>query len=192
MDEFTAESTGRTVHLRAVPLRLVLELTSKPEYRDPPVPTYAVQAAGGVELTYPHNATTLETDEERATWAAYEAERDAVSLRRQIATQEFLFYNSVVEEPDPPEQWRFDFALWGLAPPDPSDRVAFKRRWIEEEICPDVRDLSNLILRLYALSGISDDIVKQIESFFRSALAGQGPGRLGRRAHPARQGAKRG
>ena len=192
MDEFTAQSTGRTVHLRAVPLRLLIELTSKPEYQDPPVPTYTVQAAGGVEVVYPHDRTTLDTEEERAAWAAYEAERDATSLRRQVATQEFLLYNGVVEEPDPPEAWAFDFALWGLTPPDTANKVEFKRRWLEEEVCPDVRDLSALILRLYALSGISDDVVKQIEGFFRSALAGKGSGRMGRRQDPARQSAHRG
>lgn len=192
MDEFIAESSGRTVHLRAVPLRLMLELTSKPEYQDPPVPTYSVDLPGGGSREYPHDRTTLDTDAERAAWAAYEAEQAAVSLRRQVATHEFLFYNGVVEDPPPPGDWAFDFALWGLEPPDPADKVAYKRRWIEEEVCPDVRDLSALILRLYALSGINDDIIKQIESFFRAALAGKGPGRVGRRPDPARQGAHRG
>lgn len=186
MKTWTAKSTGRSVTLKSVPARYVVEIAQKPDLRDPDPPTYTVTAAGGVEMTFPHDETTLQTDEDRAAWAEYERQCEVQELRRRLETARFLYYSVVTDEPEPVEKWRFEFALWGLEPPDPGDKIGFKVRWIEEEICGgDTEDSASLLLQCYTLSGMNQEMLRQIESFFRNALEGSGSGRPNRKPNPS-------
>jgi len=185
MIEFEAKSTGRVLHLRPVPLSRLLAYLNKPEYKEPDVPTYTATAAGGVDVQLPHDETTLDTDDDRRAWAAYTQEREIVAMRRQLAQQRFLLCNGVSDEPDPVESWSFDWEMWGIEPPDAGDRVGFKETWILEEVCPMPEDKAALLLELYRLSGLREDTIKEIERFFRLALAGSRPGGSRGRSNPA-------
>ena len=173
MEEFTAASTGRTLQLKKVPLRYVIEIAQRKDLLDPDPPTYEAIGAGGVTLTFSHDETTLESDADFKAWKQYQDLLAVQSARRQMELASFLFYTCVVDDPAPIEEWAFDFDMWGLTPPDPEDKKSFKVRWIEEEICGgDPGDAAALLMRCYSLSGIDTEAIKRVESFFRSALAG--------------------
>lgn len=176
MKTWTATSTGRSVTLRSVPFRYVAQIAQREDLQDPDPPTFPVTLAGGIEKDFPHDPTTLETPEDKATWAEYERGRAIARARRTMEIARFLFYECVIEDPEPVEQWAFDFDLWGLAPPDPEDKVDFKVRWLEEEICGgDEEDTASLLLACYSVSGMDQEVLKKIESFFRPNLAREGP-----------------
>ena len=173
MEEFKAKSTGRTLGLKKIPLRYVIEIAQRADLQDPEAPTYTAIGAGDVTLTFTHDETTLESAEDFKAWKQYQDLCAVQSARRQMELASFLFYTCVIDDPDPIEKWGFEFEMWGLTPPDPADKKSFKVRWIEEEICGgDPADAAALLMLCYSLSGIDTEAIKRIESFFRSALAG--------------------
>lgn len=170
---WTSKTTGRTLTLKPVPQRYVAELKERPDLRLPEKPTYTVQAAGDVELTFPHDETTLVTSEHKAAWAKYKEQDALQKYRTEMEIARFLFYNVIEDNPDPPDSWSFDFDLWGLSPPDTSDPIEFKVRWLEEEICGgSTDDTAELLLECYAQAGMRNEFIRQVESFFRFALEG--------------------
>lgn len=172
--ELFVSGEGVELKLRYVSARNVVDVLMQYEAPDPP--TYTVKAAGGVELEFEHDETTLETAEDYRAWREYTAAKAKVEYARQAALSAFLVDVCIVNEPPPLEEWRVPYSDWGLEAPDPQDRKEFKRRWIEEEICPNPKDFTDLLLKLYQMSGLQEGAIRQIEKFFRLALAGPGVG----------------
>ena len=174
-ETFTGDN-GADVRLRAVSQRLVIELLA--HFPIPTPPTYTVETVSGDRQTLTHDETTLQTDEDRAAWAAYLDAKAGAEMRRNLELHRFLLYQCILDEPPPWQEWGVDYALWGLEPPDSADKVAFKIRWVEEVIAPDPETMARLMLKLYQLSGMEVERLREIERFFRLALARQGSGGL--------------
>lgn len=171
---------GREVPLRTVGRRYVDQVRAK--HPLPEKPTYTVETAAGDVETHPHQVqkdaegkitkSTLTTDEDWAAWNAYEQGIGEAISRQYEAMTEFLLYNCINLEPEPVDQWTIDPALWGLDVPDPSDKIAFKTFWLENEYLSDQDDLVGVLARLYAAHGvIKEDRITEFESFFRVTLA---------------------
>ncbi len=172
-ETFEAEG-GAVVTLRHVPARYVAEILG--QHPDPDPPTYEVQTLTGETRVFAHDARSVEqTPGAREQWAAYERDRAAQDRERTRALHRFLFVQGIADDPPPVDEWPVDFRRWGLEPPDPADDVEYKVRWVEEVLCPTPRQLLDLILKLYAMSGMSERRLKTIEGFFRLALEGEGP-----------------
>jgi len=165
---FTTKA-GTTLTLRRVAPRHIARIVAA--HPIPEAPTYEFVAAGGVVIKHSHDATTLETPEDHMAWANYaKAKSDAVKGLN-TAILHFLIYQCVVDEPPPPDKWSVDWGLFGLTPPDPADKVAYKVDWLESEIAVDLDDYAALIARLYRLGGIiKEDQARDFEAFFRATL----------------------
>ena len=84
---------------------------------------------------------------------------------------EFLLYQCVKDDPPPLAEWGMDYARWGLEPPDESDPVNFKLRWIEDIFCPGPDCMAKLLGQLYRLVGLmGKDLASEFEAFFRVTL----------------------
>jgi len=186
MSTWTSEVTGRTVETQVVPLRRQAEFQSKPEYQDPKPPTYTVTVAGGVEKSFAYDEDSLETPEEFKLWREYEVAKAKVQMNRMVDGQKFLLYNGVKDKPDD-LPWAFDFALWGMEPPDPANVIDFKVRWIEEEVCGSNQMVADLVAHIRAESGVDEESLKALESFFRLVLEGKEPIEVGDRGNPSRE-----
>jgi YD repeat-containing protein len=171
---------GREIPLKAVGRRYVQMVMDK--HPVPPVPTYEAKTVAGEVEIHQHKVkyddkgklvgTTLNTDEEWAMWHAYEEARTQAVANRMEGAIQFLMCECVDLQPAPLEEWEFDFASWGLEPPDIEDEREFKAYWIENELLPDSDDMARLVSRLYVIGGIvGEDQAASLEQFFRLTVA---------------------
>ena len=134
------------------------------------VPTYkAITASGAVE-EHPHDETTLQTDEDRAAWAAYTAARQALNREINERTTRVLLLEGMVCG-EPPAEWLAKQKRYGLdVPEDPDDR---KLAYIETEILRTTDDIMQAAMRIQALSmtGIVEIDIEAAEAAFRGLVS---------------------
>ena len=170
MTEPYVTKDGREIPLKAVGRRYVEQIYAK--HPLPDKPTYAVTLVGGATQEFPHDETTLNTPEDRKTWALYESRVAEVIGERMQELMKFLICVCIDLDPTPVEEWAVDLTAWGLTTPDTEDKREYKVFWFENELLPDIDDQAALISRLYQMAGvIAEGRVKALEEFFRSTMA---------------------
>jgi hypothetical protein len=166
MEEQFTTSDGAEVPLRRVSRVYVARIHAK--YPIPETPTYTAKIVGGSEQTFQHNATSLETPEDHKMWNEYVEAKDAAVSGRLKEVAEFLLFQCVDLDPPPTDEWRVDFDMFGIEPPDPTNKLKYKIDWIEMELVPDPDDYGRLMGRLYGMAGILEpDMIEEFERFFR-------------------------
>ena len=168
---FVSPSTGIELELGHIATQLVAALLQRADFQDPPKPTYTVELIGGATKEFDHNEESAETEEERRVWLDYQTQLRAIQLARNTTLHHFMIEMGVKTQPPPPDEWGVNWERWGLEPPDPTDAETYKRRWIEEVVCPSETDLIPLIIKLRSMTGVSEERVKELEKFFRPGLA---------------------
>ena len=170
--EYTT-SEGRVVPLRRVAPRYVDQIRAKHTIPDPP--TYSFKAAGGVEVTLPHDEESVKQSDPDAhkAWNEYKDNLRSATAAQEQEVIEFLMFQCIAQDPDPIEEWSVDFALHGLEPPDQSDPLKFKVEWVQSEILANEDDYPGLITRLYEMGGLVDsNRAAEFEGFFRLTMEG--------------------
>jgi len=171
-------SDGREIPLKRVARRHVDRIRTK--YHIPDAPTYTVTLVGGGIQTFPHEhriidgklRSTLETPEDHKLWNEYQEELEKVTTEQLEETTKFLIYSCVDMEVPNPNDWEFDFDLWGAELPDDSDPVAYKLEWFESELVTDPDDYAGIMTRLWVAGGLLEEgQAREFELFFRTVLA---------------------
>ena len=166
---------GREVTVRPVSQYMIQKavLAVEQRYResgeliDPP--TYTVTTASGATETYPHDETTLQTDEDKAAWQRYQ---DAMARlgreKMRVATELYLLRGLVIEEP--PQEWLDEMAVLGIQ--IATDARQRKLDYIQIEVLKTPEDLIRATMAITRLSasGVPDEGMRAVEAQFRRAL----------------------
>lgn len=164
-DQYTT-SRGYIVTFKSIP---VLFQKLMQQFPVPQPPTYTVQTATGATETHPHNETTLETDADRAAWAAYQ---------QKLWTRGVAFVNALirlcllegitVQNPAQRADWERRQRLIGLViPQDPLER---ELHFLETEITARAEDVMMVLAGVARASGIDEEAVSSLEDSFRGAV----------------------
>lgn len=137
-------------------------------------PCYIATTVAGVEERHPHDATTLETDEDKAAWAEHQA---ALARLQETANTRIGRYiiRKGIEGCDPPEGWAKEQAAFGIEiDPDPAEAYY---QYIDLEVLPTSADVNGLLTAVYDLSleGVDRERRALLVDLFRCALEGHAP-----------------
>jgi len=120
----------------------------------PEVPIYIAKTAGGGKEEHPYTADMVETDDEKAMWAEYQAARLAANLLLYDRLGRLaLIRGTEIDIPD--DGWDTEQESLGITvPTDPTER---KIHYIETEAVESNQDYSELILAILAYQGIQQE-----------------------------------
>ena len=158
VSQYLAQKTQQAVETRLVAAGRV-----------PPIPTYSIETASGAVETHNHDATTLETDEDKAAWAAYRAGQLLLQREKaEAATRLYLMRGLMIGEP--PAEWLSDMAALGIDLPHGPAELRYE--WILMEVLPTPEDLiraMSAITRL-SMSGAAVEDIEAVEASFRRSM----------------------
>jgi hypothetical protein len=168
---------GREVPIQAVSMLLIQSIRhyAEQELRGQglklDVPTYkSITVANTVE-EHPHDATTLQTDEDKAAWAEYQAALARVeSLAGERTTKAVLLKGIDLEVEDIPEKWIKQRIFLGF--PAIKDENELMLEYIQTELLPSVADLKGCISDIMTLGveGVDPAKVKAAQELFRGSV----------------------
>jgi hypothetical protein len=170
---------GRSVELRPVSGRMINEIQVSTRRKalangaklNPP--TYKTKTAAGVEEEFPHDETTLETEEDKAAWAEYrkavlDLETEIVSRTNAYIISEGVVLDSI------PDEW-FEKREW-LGLETPESRLDQRLLYIEEEMLPTSEDMIRAMQAIMHLTARGDKDMEErladLDELFRRALEG--------------------
>lgn len=172
MSKVFVNSVGREIKLAPVPQMLVEKVrdAAMRSVDVPPAPTYEVQIGDGEgTATYYHDATSVQTPEEKAAWDAYQA---ALARQNQAAAtrvMNFYYTRGIAEEMD--GGWEAEQRYFGVEiPEDPIER---KLHWIQTELLVSPVDFQEAIVAIMEASGVDEEATRAARSSFRSNARGE-------------------
>jgi len=134
----------------------------------PSPPTYEVEVVGGDKETHLHDATTLETDEDRAAWAAYEKAQSEANGQMMERILRLLFVRATGDVLPADNSWAVEQAYLGIdVPVEPLDR---KVHFIQTELLTHAEDISDFMVAAMGLIGVGEEVIQAAEATFRPAL----------------------
>ncbi len=175
-DIFVA-ADGTRIKLLPISLPGLLEVQYAVERRlraeglplDPP--TYTVTTAGGGTETYPHDPTTLQSDEDRQAWEAYQTARKRLQAEQATRIMEWVLLKGVAIE-DAPQAWVEERQHFDL--PVPETKRDRRTLYLSSEVTrtpADALHLVEIIIRLSA-AGLPPEKIEAMEALFRSTASG--------------------
>lgn len=168
---------GRTLAVRPIDTKFALPMIgqgirAKHARSGAPLepPTYTVTTASGATETHAHDETTLETDADKAAWAAYQAALKALNDEIVMGQMRFMLMEGLVYD-DPPQEWAERYAFYGMEMPDsPQERTWL---YIQTVLLPTASDLERALAAVMAVSATgNEEAVKAAEALFRHSLEG--------------------
>ncbi len=174
-------SNGKSVTVQALgPLLMQKINDGLPPLPKPP--TYEADTAGGGKETIVHNETTLQTEEEKAAWAKYQA---ALANWKAEQSERFLrvfFARGVQIDLDDTalNRWAREVKYLGVSvpeinPDDPDDpEVLIERRilYVQTEIVGSKEDIFTIMKEVMKLTGIDEGAVAEATRLFRGEVEG--------------------
>lgn len=159
-------STGIKVKIVGCPPLFLDRVRSSVEYPDKP--TYEVETATGEMEIHEHNDSTLQTDEDKAMWAAYKA----AFLAAESEVNERMFRAVVMRgmEVSIPEDGSWEaFQKWlGVdVPDDPFDK---KYLYIQSEVIGSDKDIAEIMSLVMEKTGVPEETVREVRESFRDSL----------------------
>jgi hypothetical protein len=124
-------------------------------------PTYIT----AMDETLPHDATTLETDEDRVAWAKYEDITAKHAAHVGQATMRFFLFYGVNVDPDADTAWEKRQRAFKIEIPE--DEIERKIHYIQTELIYSRDDLEQITTRLMTLGGVRPEVVTAAASSFR-------------------------
>lgn len=147
-----------------------IELSLAAEWPRPLPPTYTMKTATGRDEVRPHDETTLETAEDRAAWAAYQADKAAWEEEK---GKRFLRAIQVqcIKPADPDdEEWIEQQAFLGIKVPE--NRFERHLHYIETQVIGDEDDImACLTIPMQLMAKATDEEMKSAEAMFRNAVS---------------------
>jgi hypothetical protein len=144
-------------------------------YPPPDPPTYEVELPGTLDPKtqkprtekHFHDATTLETEEDKQAWAEYELRRGAVVKRYSEALMRLVFLRGI-RYPKPAEDWMLAQTACGIeVPEDPIER---QLHYVETEVIGDAEDIGAIMSGVMEASGTPEEVLTGIRDSFRDSL----------------------
>jgi hypothetical protein len=178
MDHFIVNARGQRVNLQAIsPFqlnRIALAVEAEFRARGEPLtcPTYTTDLPGGEHQTFPHNASTLTTDEERAAYAAYQDATTRLTNESWTRRQRYLILHGVVPDvSEPPVAWLEEQTWLGIPlASDPRERL-LDYIYAELLIEPSgVQAAINRIIELAYAPSVPAEDVAAAEAVFRRKM----------------------
>jgi len=166
---------GLEVKVRPVAQYLIQKVAQAAENRlrqagrplDPP--TYTVTTVSGAVETHVHDETTLQTDEDRAAWAAHqEALAEAQAAREEATTRVYLLRG--LDIGSVPPEWKGSMEALGLdVPTDENEQLL---EYMQTEILKTPEDIIRAMMAVARLSstGAPQEDLDAAEASFRRAL----------------------
>lgn len=196
-------TTSRGITVTCLPIGTLLDKVNAQFALAPLPPTYQVETGGGAVETHAHfhrwveeeekdedgtrrtvkvEQTSLETAEDRLAWAEYlQRLREHTAAHHRAVARLTLLHGIDFEMPAD-DAWVRKQELIGLhVPEDPLER---RLHYAETEIVANTDDMMQIQLRVFAQSGIDEEVVRQIEATFRRAV-GRTRGNAAGRSEPA-------
>lgn len=169
MSKFFTTSAGVQIGVQPVPPLLVEKVrkAAADSVEVPPPPTYMVELGDGTQVPAEHDATTLETAEDKAAWSAYEkATKERESVAGTKTMELFLIKGTTIVPPD--DDWAEEQAYFGVVVP--SDPAGRKLHYIQTELLNTVDDIQGLMAAIVDASGIDPEVVTAAKATFRDQL----------------------
>lgn len=136
----------------------------------PETPTYVITLADGSTQRAEHSADTLETDEERAIWAAYKAARDEFENAVNMRTLNACIL-AIDTTPLADEEWRQEMEVIGVDLPERS--VDLRLLYGQTVVIRGAEDAARVMTAVLSISGlINEEQAAAAEAAFRSHMEG--------------------
>jgi len=170
---FHTTRMGHTIEILPIPPFLMDKINASIKY--PEIPTYEAKTAAGEIEIFPHDETTLESDEDRKAWAAYQSALTAASeAENDIMMRTMMLKGIDVKlSGDAFENWKDEQEYLGLE--IPTNKSALKVYYIETEILGNNQDIADIMTKIVEASGVSQEVVANAKEKFRSAVSGETP-----------------
>jgi len=170
---------GRSVQLRPVSNRTIAEIQvsvrRKALHRGDPLtpPKYVTVTVAGEKQEFEHDATTLETDEDKEKWAAYRQAVENLETETTEATTRYMLSEGVAVD-EIPEDWLERREWLGLETPE--HRMDRKLLYIETELLTTPADQIRALQAILHLSAKGSQEMEarleELDDLFRRALEG--------------------
>jgi hypothetical protein len=134
-----------------------------------PVPTYSKKTATGAVQTFPHDETTLETDDDRKVWRDYVAARNGADAEYAKMWAKSIIVNGIAPAaPEDLEVWKRKQAFIGK--PLPDDPLELHFEWVMSEVVGSPSDFDAISIRIMEISGVPEELVRDTEASFRGQV----------------------
>ena len=134
----------------------------------PEVPAYEVELADGHKQKFPHNETTLETDEDRAAWAAYQAADNEFEQEINLRVLKAVCL-AVDVDPMQDKAWREEQAVIGVDLPE--NPAELRLQYVQTQVIKSADDTARLMTAVMVISGLMDeDQAAAAEAAFRGEM----------------------
>lgn len=178
---FFWNSAGKKVYfmpVSTVVLELIVDGTTQSyKERGEPVdvPTYQVEAVGGVMQTFKHDETTLRTEEQKKAWAAYKEATYRLEAEINAKRTEACLL-CIQADPEEDRSWRARQIRLGIKIPEPTEDNpdALFLHYVETEVLKTAEDIMTAVGEIVAagMRGvIPQDRIDAAKSSFRGVLA---------------------
>lgn len=160
-------SRGVLIHFLGI-ATLIEALRASQEAKKPKPPSYEVKTLGGAVEQHVHDATTLETAEDKTNWAAYQQQLTAWEKQSEKDLMRLLMLRGIELKFPDDTLWEQEHKFIGLdVPTDPMEK---RLHYIETEVLGGVADYEALMLGVMRISGVTEEKLSQVEASFRGML----------------------
>lgn len=160
-------TTSRGVTVEFQNIKVLLE-TLNAQYREPEPPTYEVETATGAREKHAHDATTLETEADKAAWEDYQQKRAAAENLLSEALVKMALLRGIKFEMPQDGAWVKEQQMMMLQiPTDPLER---KLHYLTTEAFVTAEDYERLMAGVMAESGMPEEVLQQAEATFRGDM----------------------
>lgn len=169
-------SRGTEVRLKPIPPMLLdgisSDVANDPEWGARPTPpTYTEEATGEV---FPHNETTLETEEDKAQWTEYElnlARWDGEVTRRTLLLITIDGIEVDASAFGPGSRWEKKMLRLGKRPSE--DEFERHIEYVNSEILVTAEDFADIMFIVMEMTGVDRGTLAKANAMFRSKLQGR-------------------
>jgi len=162
-------ATGVEIPLKPISVRTLDDLTlgwEKVLAIKPP--KYTVEIVGGETQEMEHDESTLNTDEDRAAWAAYIAELNAAIVKHNEASIKVLVTFGIELNP-PDDGWESDFEFCGI--PVPEQAAERKVFYCQRVLLTDPADEQKIVRQIQNISRLSGEALDRADALFRNTVS---------------------
>lgn len=167
--------TSRGVEVEFLSIAVLLDKFQS-AHKPPPKPTYKLKNALGADEEHELDEKSLTekpdqfTPEQHAAWQAYLVENAKATDEYNRALTRLLLMRGIVVEIPKTDEWVKQQEWLGITvPADPMER---RLHYIETEVMGSVADYERVTLGVMSASGVSENLLKQVEDSFRGRVGG--------------------
>ncbi len=160
-------TTSRGITIEFLPIPTLLEKLQA-QHPTPEPPTYEVKTAAGPVEKHAHNETTLETDEDKAAWADYQARLKAARDKFNSALMRLVMLRGIKADLPEGNAWIEEQEFIGLSvPEEPHERKIY---WLETEVLANEADYMAAVSGVMEASGVPEEVISEAQASFRGPL----------------------